>query len=41
MLWAYCHEPQVTGGMNATTFGVKNSCTRAQAVTFLYAAYGN
>ncbi len=36
VLWAY--ENGVTSGMNAVTFGVGKSCTRAQAVTFLYAA---
>ena len=40
VLWAYYHEPQITGGMNATTFGVKSSCTRAQVVMFLWAAAG-
>ena len=40
VLWAYHHEPQITGGMNDTTFGVGKPCTRAQVVTFLYAAAG-
>ena len=38
--WAYHHDPQITGGMNGTTFGVGKPCTRAQVVTFLYAAAG-
>ena len=40
VLWAYYHEPQITGGMNATTFGVGQPCTRAQVVMFLWAAAG-
>ena len=40
VLWAFNHEPQVASGMNETTFGVNNSCTRAQIATFLYAAAG-
>ena len=40
VLWAYYHEPQITGGMNAETFGVGKPCTRAQVVTFLYKAVG-
>ena len=36
VLWAL--ENGVTSGMNATTFGVGKTCTRAQIVTFLYAA---
>ena len=39
VLWAV--ENGITSGMNATTFGVGKTCTRAQIVTFLYAAYGN
>ena len=39
VLWAYHHEPsQVTSGKTATTFGVKDPCTRAQVVMFLWAA---
>ena len=40
VLWAYYHTPQITGGMNATTFGVNSPCTRAQVVMFLWAAAG-
>ncbi len=38
VLWAA--ENGITSGMSATTFGVGLTCTRAQIVTFLYAAYG-
>jgi hypothetical protein len=38
VLWAV--ENGVTGGMDATHFGVGQPCTRAQIVTFLYAAAG-
>ena len=38
VLWAV--ENKVTGGMTETTFGPNVSCTRAQVVTFLYAAAG-
>ena len=38
--WAFTHEPQITSGMNETTFGVGQTLTRAQAATFLYAAAG-
>ena len=38
VLWAY--NTGITGGTSATTFGPNNSCTRAQVVTFLYAAAG-
>ena len=38
--WAFTHEPQITSGMNATTFGVGKTLTRAQAAAFLYAAAG-
>ena len=40
VLWAYYHQPQVTSGVNATTFGWKNNCTREQIVTFLWKAAG-
>ena len=36
VLWAY--QNGVTGGVSATSFGPKQTCTRAQIVTFLYAA---
>ena len=38
VLWAV--ENGITGGTSATTFGPDNYCTRAQVVTFLYAAAG-
>lgn len=38
VLWAV--ENGITGGTSATTFGPENTCTRAQIVTFLYAAAG-
>ncbi len=38
VLWAV--ENGITAGMSETTFGVGKTCTRAQIVTFLYAAYG-
>ena len=40
VLWAYHHEPQITGGTSSGKFGVGQSCTRAQVVTFLWAAAG-
>ena len=36
VLWAL--ENGITHGINDTTFGVGKPCTRAQVVTFLYAA---
>ncbi len=37
--WAYSHEPyKVTAGMNATHFGTNLTVTRAQAMTFFWAA---
>ena len=38
VLWA--KESGVTGGKTETTFGPNDSCTRAQVVTFLWAANG-
>ena len=38
VLWAY--NANVTGGTSATTFGPNNPCTRAQVVTFMWAAEG-
>ena len=38
VLWAV--EKGITGGISATEFGPNNTCTRAQIVTFLYAAAG-
>ena len=37
VLWAV--ENGITSGVSATQFGPYNPCTRAQVVTFLYAAY--
>jgi hypothetical protein len=37
VLWAV--ENGITSGVSATEFGPYNPCTRAQVVTFLYAAY--
>ena len=36
MLWAY--ENDVTGGVGDGKFGVGQTCTRGQIVTFLYKA---
>ena len=36
ILWA--SENGVTSGTGKTTFGPKNTCTRAQILTFLYKA---
>ena len=38
VLWAVCHEPQITNGTSATTFSPEKPCTRAQVVTFLWRA---
>ena len=38
--WAVNHEPQITAGTGGTFFSPSNSCTRAQAVTFLWRAMG-
>ena len=38
--WAYYHDPRITSGVDETTFGVGQSCTRAQVVTFLWNAAG-
>ena len=40
VVWAYNAKPQVTDGLNATTFGPNNTCTRGQVVTFLWRAAG-
>ena len=41
VLWAYYNEPcQITNGSDATHFSPKASCTRAEAVTFLWRAAG-
>lgn len=38
--WAVFHEPQITNGTDATHFSPDATCTRAQAVTFLWRAKG-
>lgn len=40
VLWAYYHDPQITGGTDATHFSPKKTCTREQIVTFLWKAAG-
>ncbi len=41
VLWAFYKQPeQITTGFDATHFAPKASCTRAQAVTFLWRAAG-
>ena len=40
VLWAYNHDPQITGGTGATTFSPNATCTREQIVTFLWKACG-
>ena len=40
VLWAYYHDPQITGGISETEFGPGNTCTREQIVTFLWKACG-
>lgn len=40
VLWAYYHEPQITGGVTETMFAPDNPCTRAQVVTFLWRLAG-
>ena len=39
--WALRHEPQITAGTSPTCFSPKQSCTRAQIVTFLWRAFGS
>ncbi len=38
VMWAVCHRPQVTAGIDATHFGPDRTVTRAQAMTFFWAA---
>ena len=38
--WAYFHTPRVTSGTDATHFSPNATCTRAEVVTFLWAAKG-
>ena len=40
VLWAYNRKPQVTGGVGGGKFGVGQTCTRAQIITFLAKVYG-
>ncbi|MBR3348545.1 MAG: S-layer homology domain-containing protein, partial [Solobacterium sp.] len=40
VVWAYYHEPQITTGTDETHFSPNNTCTRGQAVTFLWRAMG-
>lgn len=40
VLWAYHHDPQITGGITDTMFAPDNPCTRAQVVTFLWRLAG-
>lgn len=40
VLWAYYHDPQITGGVTNGYFMPYNPCTRAQVVTFLWRAAG-
>ena len=40
VLWAYYNEPQITNGTDATHFSPNATCTRAQAVTFLWREAG-
>ncbi len=40
VLWAYYHEPQITGGTDTTHFSPNQACTRAQIVTFLWNTCG-
>ena len=39
VLWAFHHDPQITAGTDTETFSPGQSCSRAQAVTFLYGLY--
>ena len=36
VLWAYYHEPQITGGVENGIFDPYGTCTRAQVITFLW-----
>ena len=40
VLWALNHTPPVTAGTSADRFSPDMACTRAQAVTFLWRAFG-
>ena len=41
IIWAYTSTPQITGGTSATTFSPDGTLTRAEAMTFLWAAAGS
>ena len=41
VLWAYYHNPQITGGTDENHFSPKKDCTREQIVTFLWKASGS
>lgn len=38
IVWAYNHDPRITSGTSATTFSPDATLTRAEAMTFLWAA---
>ena len=38
--WALFHEPRITSGIDDTHFGPGKTCTRAQVMSFLWAAMG-
>ena len=38
--WAVNHQPQITNGKTGTAFAPNDTCTREQAVTFLWRAAG-
>ena len=40
IVWAYTSTPQITSGTSATTFSPNSTVTRAEAMTFLWAAAG-
>ena len=40
ILWAYYHDPQVTAGVSATTFGVGKAVKRGDAMFYLWVAAG-
>ncbi len=41
IIWAYTSDPQITAGTSATTFSPNGTLTRAEAMTFLWAAMGH
>ncbi len=40
VVWAYYHDPQIASGTDATHFSPNQTCTRAQALSFLWNALG-